>query len=162
MKSRCFIFLGFLPLIVFGQSKYDSHWTIGYDTSLLDPGGDVILMNFNLNPVNVKTVKTVHRFFSFASVSTMSDAEGNLIFYTSGCYVVNAAHKIMENGDTINPGHIQQYVCPFGSSNNVGGAISIPWPDSPSLYLLFVNDYEQTLSLVSHFRKVVRVTYIIM
>ncbi|MDO8368948.1 MAG: hypothetical protein Q7T20_19275 [Saprospiraceae bacterium] len=51
----------------------------------------------------------------------MSDQEGNLIFYTSGCYVVNAAHEIMENGDSINPGNVQQYICPSGHSPNGGG-----------------------------------------
>lgn len=144
MKSLFLFALAFFPSSIFGQSKYDYHWTIGYDTSLFDPGGDVILMDFNLNPVKVQTVKTVEKFFSFASVSTMSDAQGKLIFYTSGCYVVNAAHEIMQNGDTINPGYIQQYDCPFGNSNNLGGAMAIPWPDSPNLYLLFVNDYKTT------------------
>lgn len=128
-----------------GQSKYDYHWTIGYDTSLLDPGGDVILMDFNASPVSVQTLKTVDKFSSGFSTSTMSDAEGNLIFYTNGCYVVNAMHEKMENGDSINPGINQQYCCPYGGSCNFGGAISIPWPDSPQLYLLFVNDYAANL-----------------
>ncbi len=128
-----------------GQNKYDYNWTIGYDTSLLDPGGDVILMNFNFSPVNVQTVKTVERFASEGSGTTMSDSAGNLIFYTSGCYVVNAAHEIMQNGDSINPGIIQHYYCPSGNSPNLGGAIAIPWPDSPNLYLLFVNDYASVL-----------------
>jgi hypothetical protein len=136
------LILFFLPSFLYGQSKYDYHWTIGYDTSLLDPGGDVVLLDFNINPVKVKTEKTVERFVSFGAASTMSDATGKLIFYTSGCYIVNAAHEIMANGDSINPGIIQQYDCPFGSSNNPGGAMAIPWPDSPNLYLLFVNDYE--------------------
>lgn len=127
------------------QSKYDYHWTIGYDTSLLDPGGDVILMNFNSNPIITETIKTVEKFSSEGATSTMSDTDGNLIFYTSGCYVVNAAHEIMENGDTITPGITQQYLCPGGSSGNLGGAIAIPWPDSPHLYLLFINDYESNL-----------------
>lgn len=128
--------------MAFAQGRYGAHWTIGYDTSLIDPGGDVILMDFNIQPVQVQTVKTVDKFSAFGSVSIMSDAEGRLIFYTSGCYVVNAAHEIMENGDTINPGYIQENDCPFGDSNNIGGAIAIPWPDSANLYLLFVNDYE--------------------
>ncbi|MCC6459499.1 MAG: T9SS type A sorting domain-containing protein [Saprospiraceae bacterium] len=48
----------------------------------------------------------------------------------------------MENGDSINTGLIQQYYCPGGYSPNPGGALAIPWPDSPSLYLLFISDYE--------------------
>lgn len=134
-----------LALILQAQSKYDFNWTIGYDTSWLDPGGDVILMDFNQSPVSVNTIKTVDKFTSLSSVSTMSDASGKLIFYTSGCYVVNAAHEIMENGDTISPGIIQDYLCPGGRGGNLDGAISIPWPDSPDLYLLFINDYQSNL-----------------
>lgn len=135
------LLLLFLPSLVYPQSKYDYNWTIGYDTSTLDPGGDVILMDFNFSPVKVKTVD---RFSSEFATSSMSDENGKLLFYTSGCYVVNASHEIMENGDSINPGIIQQYDCPYGSSNNVGGAMSVPWPDSPDLFLLFINDYAQT------------------
>jgi hypothetical protein len=91
--------------------------------------------------VAVQTLKTVERFDAGSSTSSMSDAEGNLIFYTNGCYVVNAIHEKMMNGDSINPGIQQQFCCPFGGSCNFGGAIAIPWPDSPHMYLLFINDY---------------------
>lgn len=141
MKYFHFLLL-FLPTCALNaQSKYDFHWTLGYDESTIEPGGDVILMDFNAIPVSVQTLKTVDRFDAGSSTSTMSDAEGNLIFYTGGCYVVNAMHEKMENGDSINPGINQQFCCPFGGSCNFGGAISIPWPDSPHLYLLFINDY---------------------
>lgn len=142
MKSLIIILYLALPIFIQAQSKYDYQWTIGYDTSLFDPGGDVILMNFNKSPVGVQTIKTVERFGATGANTTMSDANGKLIFYTSGCYIVNAAHEIMENGDSINTGIILKYYCPGGNSPNDGGAIAIPWPDSPNLYLLFVNDYE--------------------
>ncbi|HAD13340.1 MAG TPA: hypothetical protein DCF33_12995, partial [Saprospirales bacterium] len=137
-----FSILLFLSInFVTAQSKYDFHWTIGYDESTIEPGGDVILMDFNVIPVSVQTLKTVDRFDAGSSTSAMSDAEGNLIFYTGGCYVVNAMHEKMENGDSINPGINQQLCCPFGGSCNFSGAMAIPWPDSPYLYLLFINDY---------------------
>jgi hypothetical protein len=126
---------------VLAQSKYDYYWTLGYDESTIEPGGDVILIDFNAIPVAVQTLKTVERFDAGSSTSSMSDAEGNLIFYTNGCYVVNAIHEKMMNGDSINPGIQQQFCCPFGGSCNFGGAIAIPWPDSPHMYLLFINDY---------------------
>ncbi|GIV32304.1 MAG: hypothetical protein KatS3mg030_610 [Saprospiraceae bacterium] len=34
----------------------------------------------------------------------MSDAEGHLLFYSNGCEVMNWAHQLVENGDSINPG----------------------------------------------------------
>lgn len=143
MRIQIVVILVFAPIFISAQSKFGQNWTIGYDVSDIEPGGDVILLNFNNEPVDIKTVKTVDGFFGFGALSTMSDADGNLIFYTSGCYVVNAAHEVMENGDSINPGFIQQNICQDGNSNNLGGAISIPWPDSPNQYLLFVNDYQK-------------------
>jgi hypothetical protein len=59
MKKLLIFVIAVLPFISFSQSKYDYNWTIGYDTSLLDPGGDVILMDFNLHLVKIQTVKTV-------------------------------------------------------------------------------------------------------
>lgn len=116
------------------QSKYDYNWTMGYDTSDFDAVGNVIRMDFNHNPVQVKTYETVKNFFGAGASVAMSDSNGSLIFYTSGCYVVNAQHEIMENGDSINPGYIQQYYCPHGNSPIQDGAIAIPWPDSPDFY----------------------------
>lgn len=34
----------------------------------------------------------------------MCDKEGNLLFYSNGCKVVNAKGEVMQNGDSINPG----------------------------------------------------------
>lgn len=144
MQYILWFFTCLFPFTLLAQSKYDNHWTIGYDTSLLDPGGDVILLKFDQNEVNAQTVKTVDGFLSAGSSTTISDQIGKLAFYSSGCYIVNAENEIMENGDSINPGIIQQYYCPFGYSPNAGGSIAIPWPDSPNLFLLFVTDWERT------------------
>ncbi len=137
-----YILVALISAHLSAQPKHDYHWTIGYDTSSSTQVGNVILMDFNSNPVQVQTLQTVERMFSGASNTTMSDTSGNLLFYTSGCYVVNADHKIMDNGDSINTGIILQYYCPDGNSPNISGALAIPWPDSPNLYLLFVLDYE--------------------
>ena len=132
-----------MPISLFGQSKFDYHWALGYDTSLFDPGGDVIIINFNFNPVNIQTLKTVERFDASGANTSMSDSSGKLIFYTSGCNLFNSMRQVMQNGDSLNPGIIWKYYClQGGNSPNTGGAIAIPWPDSPHLYLVFINDYE--------------------
>lgn len=77
------------------------------------------------------------------SNTSMSDEEGNLLFYSNGCYIVNKLGEIMENGDSINPGLIQDVWCPAGGSVIAQGVIAIPAPGSDSLYYLFNLDYGQ-------------------
>lgn len=125
-----------------GQSKRDYQWIIGYDTSLLDVGGNAILFNFNFCPTNIVNILTVHNFHMEGSNTSMSDEEGNLLFYSNGCYIVNAEGVIMENGDSINPGLIQNVWCPAGGSPIPQGVISIPAPGSDSLYYVFNLDMD--------------------
>ncbi|MFT5802613.1 MAG: hypothetical protein ACI956_002433, partial [Nonlabens sp.] len=68
-------------------------------------------------------------------------AEGNLLFYTNGCKIFNADHELMENGNNINAGEVNDIQCP---DNEVGGAytvtngiLALPDPGSDSLYYLF-------------------------
>jgi hypothetical protein len=74
------------------------------------------------------------------SNTSMSDATGKLLFYSNGCYIVNAAHQIMENGDSINPGWMQQYYCSEGGSPYIQGVLALPAPESDQLYYTFVLD----------------------
>ncbi|MCB0611272.1 MAG: hypothetical protein KDD12_26355, partial [Lewinella sp.] len=68
------------------------------------------------------------------SNTSICDKEGNLLFYSNGCLVVNAAGEVMENGDTINPGFLQDYFCPYGGSPIRQGAVAVPSPEHESLY----------------------------
>src|SRR6187401_2943594 len=42
--------------------------------------------------------------------STISDDQGNLLFYTNGVYIADATHDTMFNGSGINPGAYANYV----------------------------------------------------
>jgi hypothetical protein len=136
------IFIFGLTLNVHAQNKLDYQWIIGYDTSLLDVGGNAISLNFNLCPVYISPASTVHNFHMEGSNTSMSDKNGNLLFYSNGCYIVNAEGEKMENGDTINPGLIQTSYCPAGGSPYAQGVISIPAPQSDSLYYVFNLDMD--------------------
>ncbi len=127
---------------ILGQSKRDYQWIIGYDTSLLVAGGDAILMDFNFCPINPINVPSVHDFWMEGSNTSMSDEEGNLLFYSNGCYIVNKMGEIMENGDSINPGLVQDIYCSAGGSPYVQGVLSIPAPGSDSLYYVFNLDMD--------------------
>jgi len=108
----------------------------------LDSIGEVILLNFNENPRNISIIKSVNNFWMEGSNTSMSDAEGKLLFYSNGCKIVNAMGEIMQNGDEINPGIIQNNYCAGGGSPLGQGVISIPAPESDSLYYVLNLDMD--------------------
>jgi gliding motility-associated-like protein len=59
--------------------------------------------------------------------ATISDSDGNLLFYTNGITVWNKNHQVMENGTGL-----------LGSGTSTQGALIIPKPGSENIYYIFV------------------------
>jgi Secretion system C-terminal sorting domain len=131
------------------QNKRDYQWVIGYDQ--VAPQDEAISLNFNYCPVYISPISTVHNFWMEGSNTSMSDKNGNLLFYSNGCYIVNAEGEKMENGDTINPGLVQTSYCPSGGSPWAQGVISIPAPGSDSLYYVFNLDMDLPYFMIDTF-----------
>lgn len=130
--------------ILMAQDKYDANWIIGHDTSFFDTKGDAVVVGFNGQNREIFHINTVDSFSVEGSNTSMNDINGNLLFYSNGCYIVNAAHEIMENGDSINPGWMEQFYCPYGGSIYVQGVLSIPVPGTEHLFYLFNIDMQRT------------------
>ncbi|MFN0176133.1 MAG: T9SS type A sorting domain-containing protein [Saprospiraceae bacterium] len=81
----------------------------------------------------------------------MSDETGNLLFSSNGCKVINSQGEIMENGDSINPGLIQDIYCPSGGSPLIQGVIAIPSPEGDSIFYVFNVDFDQPYLLNTNF-----------
>ncbi|MFM9949419.1 MAG: T9SS type A sorting domain-containing protein [Saprospiraceae bacterium] len=61
-----------------------------------------------------------------------------MIFYTNGCQIINREHAVMTNGDEINPGNVHNNYCSDGLGYPYRqGMMTLPFPDSDSLYYLF-------------------------
>ncbi len=58
-------------------------------------------------------------------VATMSDANGNLLFYTNGMRIYNRNHEIMQNGDGL-----------LSNSSNTQAAFVVPFPGNPNQYFV--------------------------
>ena len=82
-------------------------------------------IDFNYNPpkalLNSKMV-------SKEGCSSVSDSNGNLLFYTNGVNVWNKNHDIMENGSGL-----------FGSTNSVQSALVVKQPGN-NCYYVFTTD----------------------
>src|SRR5690606_5862217 len=61
--------------------------------------------------------------------SSISDAQGNLKFYTNGVKVWNASHLTMQNGTGL-----------FGDPSSSQAAVVVPKPGSASLYYIFTTN----------------------
>ena len=61
--------------------------------------------------------------------ATISDSDGDLLFYTDGVTAYNRDHQIMENGEFL-----------LGNASSTQSAIIVPNPSDPSIYYIFTVD----------------------
>ena len=118
----------------FSQAKYDYNWLFGRGspTTL----GDGTLINFNDNPSTI-SYKGLGAELNQAN-TTISDKNGNLLFYTNGCYISDITNNVMMNGDSLNPGRLHDdFYCNFGGYRIPQGMLSLPNPNNENEYLLF-------------------------
>lgn len=99
--------------------SYDNNWVFG----------DSIGLNFSTGePVFFET----GIYESSEACATMSDAEGNLLFYTNGNKVWDKNNNIMANGEDL---AIGQYYSVYGSSITQGVLVA-PFPGTDSLFYI--------------------------
>ena len=87
MKKILLFFLLLKAVFIFSQNQ-TINWNFGNKAAL----------NFNGAQVNVLPDSEMN---TPAGCSSISDKQGNLLFYTNGKTVWNKEHQIMENGDAL-------------------------------------------------------------
>jgi hypothetical protein len=128
---------------VFGQSKEGNNWVLGYPP---DPDFPIGYLGGTLIGFNSGQPDTSH--FSvdggMYTSGTMSDINGNLLFYSNGCRVYNAKHEIMFNGDVLGgPGEVFDCCCDTLQRAIYiwQGMVALPWPKHPQLYKIIQTWY---------------------
>ena len=92
-----------IPSTFLAQANHDYNMVLGYQSNSNTP--ETELYNFNFNNPSDNPFDLFDGFFDiWFSATTMSDDQGNLIFYTNGCQIANTNHELMENGDSLNVG----------------------------------------------------------
>lgn len=140
-----FLSLVFLlgPRGLVSQNKYDFQWILGGSSS-----GDGVRIDFHeMPPAVLYQAKDMRMEGSNTSIC---DKDGNLLFYSNGCFIANAQHEVMVNGDTISPGLLQEIWCPSGGSPTAQGVLALPAPGSDSLYYLFNLDLDDPYFMTSY------------
>jgi len=114
--SVLFIYiLVFFTIPSFSQQEA-ANWYFGVKAGLdFNSGSPVTLANGQLNTAE--------------GCTTISDKNGNLLFYTDGSIVYDKSHQIMPNGYGL-----------LGHNSSTQSAIIVPKPNNPNLYYIFTVD----------------------
>lgn len=105
-------------MIVMGQlisQKQDYIWHFGFDSNN-EPGAEVMQIDFNSGSFPITEISTVYGFHH--NTQAICNSEGELLFYTNGCAIMNRFHEVMPNGDTLNQSSFKEELnwdnCSFG------------------------------------------------
>jgi gliding motility-associated-like protein len=113
IKRTLQILLLVASLNCFGQGE-SWNWYFGYNAGVNFPNAAA--------PVAV----TNGQIWTLEGVATISDAAGNLLFYTDGSTVWNKLHAVMTNGAGL-----------MGNGSSTQSGVIIPRPGNPNWYYLF-------------------------
>ena len=112
MNKLIFIFFFLSSTFLFAQGEANV-WYFGENAGLdFNSGSPVSLNNGKLNTVE--------------GCATISDNNGNLLFYTDGIIVYDRNHNIMQNGTGLH-----------GDPSSTQSALIVPKPLDPNIYFVF-------------------------
>ncbi|PHI20248.1 hypothetical protein CEQ90_08655 [Lewinellaceae bacterium SD302] len=136
MKNRIIYLLvslwltSFSPFLLVAQ-HHDNIWLMS------TPNGGVEV-NFSSGEPEVFAID-IPLIFMHSSI-TMSNDEGEMIFYTNSCRIHDSSFSLMQNGNGLNPGNIYDQYCNAASADTWGypqigqGVISLPVPYAKNDY----------------------------
>jgi len=137
-KILLFLFLVIISASLYAQ-KEDYIWLTGYSSNTIDSTFGGTQIDFNTEPPTVSYVFLGIEHF-YLSDASISDREGNLLFYSDGIKVASNNHQILENGDNLGPNEFHQSWYDIGLPLPQGTMI-LPYPgQADSLYFLFYSE----------------------
>jgi len=119
------------------QEKWDYTWILGYNPNDSIQGYGGTMVNFNTSPPLLS-------YFPIPvdanNTAQICNREGNLLFFSNGCNIVNSSNQLISNGDQINPGTFHNEWCNTGDDHaykTYQGMIALPWPEREGQYVMF-------------------------
>lgn len=119
MRKSIFLFLLF-PVLCFSQGEAN-YWYFGHNAGI----------TFNTSP---PTALTNGQLNTNEGCSSISDASGNLLFYTDGRTIWNRNHQVMQNADYYSGTGL------LGDPSSTSSGLIVPHPTKPNLYYVFTVD----------------------
>src|SRR5690606_27030283 len=114
MKKILLLLLSLCSIFVTAQEEA-SNWYFGENAGISFSSVDGSITNLNNGQLDTKE-----------GCSSISDNNGNLLFYTDGTTVYNKNHTVMNNGNNL-----------LGDESSTQSAIVVPKPEDPNIYYIF-------------------------
>jgi len=126
LMNKFYIFiLIFINIINVKAQKYDYNWLMAEGKLSNDNYYGSFLINFQ-DLTNPKITSISQSEYGQSKLS-ISDENGNFIFYSTGAKILDSNYKVIEDGDTINAGYIfNTNFTKTGGYPFINGIISIP------------------------------------
>ncbi len=138
--------IGLFTSFIWGQ-HHDNNWILSDDNG-------AVRVSFSTGSPELQPITTDLQFEGASAV--ISNAEGELQFYTNGCQVYNYRHERMEGGYGINFGDIFLRFCVDqgsgtgrGYPNSPGSTLIVPIPHSKDKYFMLHQPREQSDTLIN-------------
>ncbi|AJR04627.1 T9SS type B sorting domain-containing protein [Siansivirga zeaxanthinifaciens] len=113
-KATLLLFFACFSMLCFSQNEA-SNWFFGENAGI----------KFNLINGTISN-STAGRINTIEGCASISDGNGNLLFYTDGTTVYNSAHNVMQNGNFL-----------LGDASSTQSAIVVPKPGDANIYYVF-------------------------
>jgi gliding motility-associated-like protein len=126
MYKKILLFFIYLSVTVASAQRESNLWYFG-DKAGLD-----------FNGASPQVLSDGQLFYGF-NCATISDENGDLLFYTNGVEVYDKLHNLMPNGTGL-----------LGNVANPQGVTIIPKPLTPGTYYIFTADYDNDLGTVRY------------
>lgn len=120
--KNIFLYILFLSFVGSYSQQQASNWYFGENAGI----------QFDTNSGTVNSVDG-GQLFTREGCSSISDIDGNLLFYTDGSTVYTSVHTVMRNGSGL-----------LGDESSTQSAIVIPKPGDPDIYYIFTVGSNQT------------------
>lgn len=150
-KVIYFTFFNLLAIIELSGQGYNHNWLIGYNSGLdTNVVTNNAILSFDANSINVAPTNFKMPFR--AAQGNISDANGNLLMVSNGCWIADATLDTMQNGGGLNPNPFTSTWCdnvtgiPFPHSN-----VIVPYPGDSSKYVLFHQTGTDNVNLKSSY-----------
>lgn len=114
------------------QSKIDRTWVLGHRQ-----GAVISFLEDSINVSNVSSDLLMN-----AASASISDTDGDLLFYSNGCHIYNKEYDIMQDGDSLsNLGPLHNLFCGVQGSPFHQSALILPRPNHACEYFVLHHDH---------------------
>ena len=114
------------------SQDHDNVWLMGNQGGAYTPNDTtfgITILRFPNGDIQIENNQQIEMWFNDTDAS-ISDTDGNLLFYFNGIYIEDASYHTMENGEGLNNFNLNGYDLPQGG-------LILPLPNDSQKYYLF-------------------------